>query len=76
VLSTAQQLGNALGVTLAGTAFFSELGSHAGPAAYGDALAAGALVAAVALLAAALLALRLRERVAAEPARRAQADAL
>jgi EmrB/QacA subfamily drug resistance transporter len=76
VLSTAQQLGNALGVTLAGTAFFSELGSHAGPAAYGDALAAGALVAAVALLAAALLAFRLRERVAAEPARRAQAGAL
>jgi EmrB/QacA subfamily drug resistance transporter len=76
VLSTAQQLGNAFGVSIAGTAFFSELGSHGGPAAYGDALAAGTLVAAVALLAVTLLALRLRERVAPEPARRARADAL
>ncbi len=71
VLSTAQQVGNALGVTIAGTAFFSELGSRAGAAAYGDALAAGTLVAAAVTLGAGLLALRLREsperRSAGEP---------
>jgi MFS family permease len=64
VLSTAQQIGNALGVTIAGTVFFGQLGSHGGPAAYGDALAAGTLVAVGVSLAAGLLALRLRERAA------------
>lgn len=76
VLSTAQQIGNALGVTIAGTAFFSELGSRAGAAAYGDALAAGSLVAAGVTLAVALLALRLREGVATQPAGKPQAAAL
>jgi EmrB/QacA subfamily drug resistance transporter len=68
VLSTAQQIGNALGVTIGGTVFFDALGSHSGPAAYGDAFAAGTLVAAGVALAAALLALRLRERTAPETA--------
>jgi EmrB/QacA subfamily drug resistance transporter len=76
VLSTAQQIGNAMGVTIAGTAFFSELGSRAGSAAFGDALAAGTSVAVAMTLGAALLALRLRPRPVAEAAHRAQADAL
>jgi EmrB/QacA subfamily drug resistance transporter len=76
VLSTAQQVGNALGVTIAGTAFFSELGSQNTPAAYGDALAVGTLVAAGVTLLAAVLALRLRERSAPQPARNPQAAAL
>jgi EmrB/QacA subfamily drug resistance transporter len=76
VLSTAQQLGNALGVTIAGTAFFSELGSRGGPAAYGDALAAGTLVAAAVTLVVAGLALRLRERTAAQTPSNAQPAAL
>jgi EmrB/QacA subfamily drug resistance transporter len=74
VLSTAQQLGNALGVAIAGAAFFGELGSHHGPAAYGDALAAGALVAALVTLAAALLALRLRQPAAGNSRRAGEAE--
>ena len=62
VLSTAQQIGYALGVAGAGSAFFSELGGRAGGAAYGDALSVGTLVAIAVALAATLLALRLRER--------------
>jgi EmrB/QacA subfamily drug resistance transporter len=68
VLSTAQQIGNAMGVTIAGTVFFSELGSRGGPAAYGDALAAGALVAVTVTMGAAVFALRLREPRAARHA--------
>jgi EmrB/QacA subfamily drug resistance transporter len=73
VLSTAQQVGNAMGVTIAGTVFFSQLGSHTGPAAYGDALAVGTLVAVGVTLSAALLATRLRERAVAERAGKPQA---
>jgi EmrB/QacA subfamily drug resistance transporter len=64
VLSTAQQIGNALGVTVAGTAFFSVLGSHTGPAAYGNALSAGTFVAVGVTAASALLALGLRQPAA------------
>jgi EmrB/QacA subfamily drug resistance transporter len=67
VLSTAQQIGYALGVAGAGSAFFSELGGRAGGAAYGDALSVGTLVAIAVALAATVLALQLRERPAAEP---------
>jgi EmrB/QacA subfamily drug resistance transporter len=72
VLSTAQQIGNALGVTIAGTVFFSELGSRVGPTAYGDALAAGALVGVAVTLGAAVLAFRLRERPERAPATSAE----
>jgi EmrB/QacA subfamily drug resistance transporter len=76
VLATAQQIGYALGVAGAGTAFFGELGSRAGGAAYGDALSVGTLVSIAVALGAMLLALRLRERPAVGPAHRTQADAL
>jgi EmrB/QacA subfamily drug resistance transporter len=62
VLSTAQQLGYALGVAGAGSAFFSELGGRTGGAAYGRALSVGTLVAISVAVAAMLLALQLRER--------------
>jgi Na+/melibiose symporter-like transporter len=68
VLTTAQQIGYAVGVAGAGSAFFSELGGRAGAAAYGDALAVGTLVSIAVAIGATLLALRLRERrPAAEP---------
>ena len=67
VLSTAQQIGYALGVAGAGSAFFSELGGRAGAAAYGDALSVGTLVAFAVALASTVLALQLRERPAGEP---------
>ena len=67
VLSTAQQIGYALGVAGAGSAFFSELGGRAGGTAYGDALSVGTLVAIAVALAATVLALQLRERPAGEP---------
>lgn len=68
VLTTAQQIGYAVGVAGAGSAFFSELGERTGGAAYGDALAVGTLVAIAVAIGATLLALRLRERgPAAEP---------
>jgi EmrB/QacA subfamily drug resistance transporter len=54
---TAQQIGNALGVALVGTAFFSELGSGTSPAAFGDAFTISlAIQAAFALVAATLVA--------------------
>ena len=65
VLSTAQQVGYALGVAGGGSAFFSELGQRSGGAAYGDALAVGTLVAIAVTVAASFLALQLRERTAA-----------
>jgi EmrB/QacA subfamily drug resistance transporter len=76
VLTTAQQIGNALGVAGAGTVFFSELGGRTGPAAYGDALSMGTVVAVGVTLAAALLALRLRERPATQRAGEPQAAAV
>jgi MFS family permease len=55
-LVTAQQLGNALGVAIVGTVFFTELGSATGAAAHGNAFSvAMAVQAAFALTAAALV---------------------
>jgi EmrB/QacA subfamily drug resistance transporter len=55
-LVTAQQIGNALGVAIVGTVFFSELGSATGAAAHGDAFSVAlAVQAAFALTAAALV---------------------
>lgn len=54
---TAQQIGNALGVAIVGSAFFSELGSGTSAAAFGDAFTVSlAIQAAFALLAATLVA--------------------
>lgn len=64
VLSTAQQVGNALGVATAGTAFFSALGHGSGGAAYGDAFALAAAIPLAVTAVASVLALRLRERPA------------
>jgi EmrB/QacA subfamily drug resistance transporter len=55
-LVTAQQIGNALGVAIIGTVFFSELGSSVSTAAFGDAFSVSlAVQAAFALMAAALV---------------------
>jgi EmrB/QacA subfamily drug resistance transporter len=71
MLTTSQQIGNALGVALVGTIFFAELGSRSGAAAYGDALSAAMVVQAILALAAAALASRARRPALAEaePAR-------
>ncbi len=57
MFSTAQQVGNGLGIAILGTVFFSVLGSGSGPLAYGHALsvAMGVQVALVLLSAALLL---------------------
>ena len=56
MLTTSQQVGNALGVGLVGTVFFAALGSRAGAGAYGHALAVSmALQATLALASAALI---------------------
>jgi EmrB/QacA subfamily drug resistance transporter len=55
-LVTAQQIGNALGVAIVGTVFFSELGTSVSTAAFGDAFSVSlAVQAAFALMAAALV---------------------
>ena len=59
-LVTAQQIGNALGVAIVGTVFFSELGSGTGAAAHGDAFSVSLAVQAVFALAAAALVSRAR----------------
>ncbi|HEY2638057.1 MAG TPA: hypothetical protein VGI54_11745, partial [Solirubrobacteraceae bacterium] len=59
-LVTGQQLGNALGVALVGTVFFSELGSRTGLAAYGDAFAAAAALQALLAATSAVLVHRAR----------------
>src|SRR5919108_2380776 len=58
MLTTSQQIGNALGVALVGTIFFAALGSRSGAAAYGDALSAAMAVQVVIPLAAAALVTR------------------
>jgi EmrB/QacA subfamily drug resistance transporter len=62
MLTTSQQIGNALGVAIVGTIFFAELGSGSSAGAYGDAFSvAMGVQAALALLSAALVS-RARER--------------
>jgi EmrB/QacA subfamily drug resistance transporter len=60
MLVTSQQIGNALGVAIVGTVFFSELGSSTGGAAYGDAFSVAMGVQAVFALAAGMLVARAR----------------
>jgi EmrB/QacA subfamily drug resistance transporter len=62
-LVTAQQLGNALGVAMVGTVFFSELGSGTSAADFGDAFSVALAVQAVFALAAAALVSRARRTV-------------
>jgi EmrB/QacA subfamily drug resistance transporter len=62
-LVTAQQIGNALGVAIIGTVFFSELGSSVSTAAFGDAFSVALGVQAVFALAAAALVSRARQTV-------------
>jgi EmrB/QacA subfamily drug resistance transporter len=66
MFSTAQQVGNGLGVAILGTVFFSELGSRTGPFAYGQALcAAMGVQVALVLVGAAMLTRASRRRRAA-----------
>jgi EmrB/QacA subfamily drug resistance transporter len=58
---TAQQIGNALGVAIVGTVFFSELGSGTSTAAFGDAFSMSLAVQAAFALAAAALVSRARQ---------------
>jgi MFS family permease len=58
---TAQQIGNALGVAIVGTVFFSELGSSVSTAAYGDAFSAALAVQAAFALTASVLVSRARQ---------------
>jgi EmrB/QacA subfamily drug resistance transporter len=69
MLTTCQQIGNALGVAIVGTIFFAELGSRSGAAAYGDALSVAMALQVILALAAAVLVSRARraEAVPAEP---------
>jgi EmrB/QacA subfamily drug resistance transporter len=60
-LVTAQQIGNALGVAIVGTVFFSELGSSTGGAAFGSAFSAAMAVQAACALTAAVLVSRARQ---------------
>jgi EmrB/QacA subfamily drug resistance transporter len=59
VLTTAQQIGAALGIAIGGVLFFGALGDGRGAGAYGDALAVALAWSIVAALATGLLALRL-----------------
>jgi MFS family permease len=69
MLTTCQQIGNALGVAIVGTIFFAELGSRSGAAAYGDALSVAMALQVILALAAAVLVSRARraEAVPADP---------
>jgi EmrB/QacA subfamily drug resistance transporter len=58
---TAQQIGNALGVAMVGTAFFSELGSATSAAAFGDAFTVSLAIQAAFALGAATLVARARQ---------------
>jgi MFS family permease len=62
MLVTAQQGGNALGVAIVGTIFFTQLGSGTGAGAYGDAFSVAVGVQAVLALISAALVSRARER--------------
>jgi hypothetical protein len=57
---TAQQIGNALGVAVVGTIFFSELGSGTSAGSFGDAFAVAVAVQAAFALTAAVLVSRAR----------------
>ena len=61
VLATAQQIGNALGVAIIGTVFFSELGSSVNTDAFGDAFSVALAVQAAFALAASVLVSRARQ---------------
>ena len=65
MLTTAQQVGNALGVALVGTAFFAALGTGTGSGAYGDAFVVALGIQAGLALAASALLHRARERAPA-----------
>jgi EmrB/QacA subfamily drug resistance transporter len=65
MLTTSQQIGNALGVAIVGTIFFSALGNGSSTGAYGDAFTAAMAVQIVLALVAALLLSRARGHVAA-----------
>jgi EmrB/QacA subfamily drug resistance transporter len=73
LLTTSQQIGNALGVALVGTIFFAELGSRSDAAAYGDALSVAMGVQVILALAAAALVSRARRPALAEVEQRAPA---
>jgi MFS family permease len=60
-LVTAQQIGNALGVAIIGTVFFSELGSSVSTDAFGDAFSVALAVQAAFALAASVLVSRARQ---------------
>jgi len=60
MLTTAQQIGNALGVSIVGTIFFAELGSATGAAAHGDAFSVAMGLQALVLLTSAALVTRAR----------------
>ena len=62
-LVTAQQIGNALGVAIVGTIFFSELGSGTGGLAFDDAFSVALAVQAAFALTAAVLVSRARQTV-------------
>jgi EmrB/QacA subfamily drug resistance transporter len=62
MLTTAQQIGNALGVAFVGTIFFAQLGSRSGAGAYGDAFAVAITTQAVLALVASVMLSRARER--------------
>src|SRR5213078_3231273 len=62
-LVTAQQIGNALGVAIVGTVFFSELGSSVSTSAFGDAFSVALAVQAAFAVTAAALVSRARQTV-------------
>lgn len=67
VLTTAQQIGAALGIAIGGSLFFSALGDGRGADAYGDALAVGLAWSALAAVATGALAIRLAGRGGSVP---------
>jgi EmrB/QacA subfamily drug resistance transporter len=60
MLTTSQQIGNALGVAIVGTIFFGELGSQTSPAAFGEAFSVALVAQALLALASATLVARAR----------------
>jgi EmrB/QacA subfamily drug resistance transporter len=69
ILTTSQQIGNALGVGIVGTIFFAALGSGVGPASYGDAFSLAIAVQAVLALISAALVSRAHARMRAHAPR-------
>ena len=60
-LVTAQQIGNALGVAIIGTVFFSELGAGTTAGSFGDAFSVAMAIQAIFALTAAVLVARARQ---------------